>query len=122
QTVAAESFGESLERFAREPLQFRSSTLGELIEKARLCFRVLSTEGEQLERFKEDRFKIEKKRVSAYQREKIKKAGASRPFLLRRDSVEAVGNTESKASASVTFAQEMGADQIKLPATIEMIA
>ena len=64
-TVAAESFGDSLERFAREPVQFRSSTLGELIEKARLCFRVLSAEGEQLERFKEDRFKIEKKRVSA---------------------------------------------------------
>ena len=64
-TVAAESFGESLERFAREPLQFRSSTLGELIEKARVCFRVLSAEGEQLERFKEDRFKIEKKRVTA---------------------------------------------------------
>jgi hypothetical protein len=64
-TVAAESFGESLERFAREPLQFRSSTLGELIEKARVCFRVLSTEGEQLERFKEDRFKIEKKRATA---------------------------------------------------------
>jgi len=64
-TVAAESFGESLERFAREPVQFRSSTLGDLIEKARLCFRVLSAEGEQLERFKEDRFKIEKKRVSA---------------------------------------------------------
>ena len=64
-TVAAESFGESLERFAREPLQFRSSTLGELIEKARVCFRVLSSEGEQLERFKEDRFKIEKKRVTA---------------------------------------------------------
>jgi hypothetical protein len=64
-TVAAESFGESLERFAREPLSFRSSTLGELIEKARLCFRVLSTEGEQLERFKEDRFKIEKKRATA---------------------------------------------------------
>jgi hypothetical protein len=64
-TVAAESFGEALERFAREPLSFRSSTLGELIEKARLCFRVLSSEGEQLERFKEDRFKIEKKRVSA---------------------------------------------------------
>jgi hypothetical protein len=64
-TVAAESFGESLERFAREPLQFRSNTLGELIEKARVCFRVLSSEGEQLERFKEDRFKIEKKRVTA---------------------------------------------------------
>jgi len=64
-TVAAESFGESLERFAREPLQFRSTTLGELIEKARLCFRVLASEGEQLERFKEDRFKIEKKRATA---------------------------------------------------------
>jgi hypothetical protein len=64
-TVAAESFGESLERFAREPIQFRSNTLGELIEKARLCFRTLATEGEQLERFKEDRFKIEKKRVTA---------------------------------------------------------
>ena len=64
-TVAAESFGESLERFAREPLQFRSSTVSELVEKARQCFRVLATEGEQLERFKEDRFKIEKKRVTA---------------------------------------------------------
>ena len=64
-TVAGESFGEALERFAREPLQFRSNTLGELIEKARLCFRVLASEGEQLERFKEDRFKIEKKRVTA---------------------------------------------------------
>jgi hypothetical protein len=64
-TVAAESFGEALERFAREPVQFRSNTLGELIEKARLCFRVLATEGEQLERFKEDRFKIEKKRATA---------------------------------------------------------
>src|SRR3954464_15386996 len=64
-TVAAESFGESLERFAREPIQFRSSTLSELVEKARLCFRVLATEGEQLERFKEDRFKIEKKRATA---------------------------------------------------------
>jgi hypothetical protein len=64
-TVAAESFGESLERFAREPIQFRSSTLSELVEKARQCFRVLATEGEQLERFKEDRFKIEKKRVTA---------------------------------------------------------
>jgi hypothetical protein len=64
-TVAAESFGESLERFAREPIQFRSNTLGELIEKARLCFRTLATEGEQLERFKDDRFKIEKKRATA---------------------------------------------------------
>jgi hypothetical protein len=64
-TVAAESFGESLERFAREPIQFRSSTVSELVEKARLCFRVLATEGEQLERFKEDRFKIEKKRATA---------------------------------------------------------
>jgi len=64
-TVAAESFGESLERFAREPNQFRSSTVSELVEKARQCFRVLATEGEQLERFKEDRFKIEKKRVTA---------------------------------------------------------
>jgi hypothetical protein len=64
-TVAAESFGESLERFAREPIQFRSSTVSELVEKARQCFRVLATEGEQLERFKEDRFKIEKKRVTA---------------------------------------------------------
>jgi len=64
-TVAAESFGEALERFAREPMQFRSTTVSELIEKARLCFRVLATEGEQLERFKEDRLKIEKKRVSA---------------------------------------------------------
>ena len=63
--AAAESFGESLERFAREPIQFRSTTVGELIEKARQCFRVLATEGEQLERFKEDRLKIEKKRVSA---------------------------------------------------------
>jgi hypothetical protein len=64
-TVAAESFGESLERFAREPIQFRSSTVSELVEKARQCFRVLATEGEQLERFKEDRFKIEKKRATA---------------------------------------------------------
>jgi hypothetical protein len=39
-TVAAESFGESLERFAREPIQFRSSTVSELVEKARQCFRV----------------------------------------------------------------------------------
>src|SRR3954471_16561118 len=64
-TVAAESFGESLERFAREPIQFRSSTLSELVEKARQCFRVLAAEGEQLERFKEDRLKIEKKRATA---------------------------------------------------------
>jgi len=64
-TVAAESFGEALERFAREPIQFRTSTVSELVEKARQCFRVLATEGEQLERFKEDRFKIEKKRASA---------------------------------------------------------
>jgi hypothetical protein len=64
-TVAAESFGESLERFARESIQFRSSTVSELVEKARQCFRLLATEGEQLERFKEDRFKIEKKRVTA---------------------------------------------------------
>jgi|SRR4051812_10069397 hypothetical protein len=64
-TVAAESFGESLERFARESTQFRSSTVSELVEKARQCFRVLAAEGEQLERFKEDRFKIEKKRVTA---------------------------------------------------------
>jgi len=64
-TVGAESFGEALERFARESIQFRSSTLGELIEKARVCFRVLSAEGEQLERFKDDRFKIEKKRATA---------------------------------------------------------
>jgi hypothetical protein len=30
-----------------------------------LCFRTLATEGEQLERFKDDRFKIEKKRATA---------------------------------------------------------
>jgi hypothetical protein len=63
--TACEVFGEALERFAREQFLGRGvgRELGELSEKARACFRALAPEGEQLERVRDERIKVERKKA-----------------------------------------------------------
>ena len=63
--TACEVFGEALERFAREQGLGRGigRELGELSEKARLCFRALAPESEQLERFRDERIRVERKKA-----------------------------------------------------------
>jgi hypothetical protein len=63
--TACEVFGEALERFAREQFQFRGTgrELGELSEKARICFRALAPDSEQLERVKDEKIRVDRKKV-----------------------------------------------------------
>ncbi len=63
--TACEVFGEALERFAREQFQGRGTgrELGELSEKARLCFRALAPESEQLERVRDESIRLGKKKA-----------------------------------------------------------
>jgi hypothetical protein len=63
--TACEVFGEALERFAREQFVGRGVVreIGELSEKARTCFRALAPEAEQLERVRDERIKVERKRA-----------------------------------------------------------
>jgi len=63
--TACEVFGEALERFAREEFLGRGTgrELGELSQKARTCFRALAPESEQLERVREERARVDRKKV-----------------------------------------------------------
>ena len=63
--TACEVFGEALERFAREQFLGRGTgrELGELSEKARTCFRALAPESEQLERVREERTRVDRKKA-----------------------------------------------------------
>ncbi len=64
-STACEVFGEALERFAREQFQGRGigRDLGELSEKARLCFRALAPESEQLERVRDESIRLNRKKA-----------------------------------------------------------
>ena len=64
--TACEVFGEALERFAREQVLGRGTgrELGELSEKARICFRALAPESDQLERVREERTRVDRKKVA----------------------------------------------------------
>ena len=63
--TACEVFGEALERFAREQFLTRGTgrELGELSEKARICFRALGPDSEQLERVKDERIRVDRKKA-----------------------------------------------------------
>jgi GNAT superfamily N-acetyltransferase len=63
--TTCEVFGEALERFAREQFQGRGigRELGELSEKARLCFRALAPESEQLERVRDENIRLNRKKA-----------------------------------------------------------
>jgi hypothetical protein len=63
--TACEVFGEALERFAREQFLGRGTgrELGELSEKARICFRALAPESEQLERIRDERTRVDRKKA-----------------------------------------------------------
>jgi hypothetical protein len=63
--TTCEVFGEALERFAREQFQSRGigRELGELSEKARLCFRALAPESEQLERVRDESIRLNRKKA-----------------------------------------------------------
>ncbi len=63
--TACEVFGEALERFAREQGLGRGigRELGELSEKARLCFRALAPESEQLERVRDENVRLGRKKA-----------------------------------------------------------
>src|SRR6266478_5679245 len=63
--TACEVFGEALERFAREQFQSRGigRELGELSEKARICFRALAPESEQLERVRDESVRLGRKKA-----------------------------------------------------------
>src|SRR5215469_12083218 len=63
--TACEVFGEALERFAREQFLGRGTgrELGELSEKARICFRALAPESEQLERARDERTRVDRKKA-----------------------------------------------------------
>ena len=63
--TACEVFGEALERFAREQFLGRGTgrELGELSEKARICFRALAPESEQLERVRDERTRVDRKKA-----------------------------------------------------------
>jgi len=64
-STACEVFGEALERFAREQFQGRGigRDLGELSEKARVCFRALAPESEQLERVRDESIRLNRKKA-----------------------------------------------------------
>jgi hypothetical protein len=64
-STACEVFGEALERFAREQFLGRGTgrELGELSEKARICFRALAPETEQLERVRDERIRVDRKKA-----------------------------------------------------------
>ena len=64
-TTACEVFGEALERFAREQGLGHGvgRELGELSEKARLCFRALAPESEQLERVRDESIRLGRKKA-----------------------------------------------------------
>ena len=63
--TACEVFGEALERFAREQFLGRGTgrEIGELSEKARACFRALAPDSEQLERVRDERIRVERKKA-----------------------------------------------------------
>jgi hypothetical protein len=63
--TACEVFGEALERFAREQGLGRGigRELGELSEKARICFRALAPESEQLERVRDENIRLGRKKA-----------------------------------------------------------
>ena len=63
--TACEVFGEALERFAREQGLGRGAgrELGELSEKARVCFRALAPEPEQLERVRDESIRLGRKKA-----------------------------------------------------------
>jgi hypothetical protein len=63
--TACEVFGEALERFAREQFLGRGSgrELGELSEKARVCFRALAPDSEQLERVRDESIRLGRKKA-----------------------------------------------------------
>jgi hypothetical protein len=63
--TACEVFGEALERFAREQFIGRGTgrELGELSDKARICFRALAPDSEQLERVREETVRLGRKKA-----------------------------------------------------------
>jgi hypothetical protein len=63
--TACEVFGEALERFSREQFLGRGigREQGELSEKARLCFRALAPESEQLERVRDEGIRLGRKKA-----------------------------------------------------------
>jgi hypothetical protein len=63
--TACEVFGEALERFAREQFLGHGTgrELGELSEKARICFRALAPDSEQLERVRDERIRVDRKKA-----------------------------------------------------------
>ncbi len=63
--TACEVFGEALERFARDQFQGRGNgrDLGELSQKARLCFHALAPDTEQLERVRDERMRVDRKKA-----------------------------------------------------------
>jgi len=63
--TACEVFGEVLERFAREQFVGRGTgrELGELSEKARICFRALAPDSEQLERVRDETVRLGRKKA-----------------------------------------------------------
>jgi hypothetical protein len=63
--TACEVFGEALERFAREQFLVRGSgrELGELSEKARICFRALAPDSDQLERVRDESIRLGRKKA-----------------------------------------------------------
>jgi hypothetical protein len=63
--TACEVFGEALERFARDQFQGRGNgrELGELSQKARLCFHALAPDPEQLERVRDERMRVDRKKA-----------------------------------------------------------
>jgi hypothetical protein len=65
EVTACEVFGEALERFAREQFLIRGSgrELGELSEKARVCFRALAPDSEQLERVRDESIRLGRKKA-----------------------------------------------------------
>jgi hypothetical protein len=63
--TACEVFGEALERFAREQFLGRGTgrELGELSDKARICFRALAPDSEQLERVRDESVRLGRKKA-----------------------------------------------------------
>ena len=63
--TACEVFGEALERFASEQFLGRGTgrELGELSDKARICFRALAPDSEQLERARDENIRLGRKKV-----------------------------------------------------------
>ena len=63
--TACEVFGEALERFASEQFLGRGTgrELGELSEKARICFRTLAPESEHLEGVRDERTRVDRKKA-----------------------------------------------------------